>query len=189
MVRYLEGEELTPAIYFLFSRRATEEAASSCLALRPVPHAAALVEEAKSRLADLSLIGQSGYWRRHMREPVRFADSIRALAALGITHYIEMSPQPVLLGMGSEIVTGALRDRHRATVVGTNTFGKGLVQEVENLSNGGYLDLTVANYYLPGGRTIGRNGIKPQVRARDDPSTERDEALPMALDTVLDEQR
>ena len=50
----------------------------------------------------------------------------------------------------SEIVTGALRDRHRATVVGTNTFGKGLVQEVEPLSNGGYLDLTVANYYLPG---------------------------------------
>jgi len=54
VVRYLEGEELTPAIYFLFSRRATEEAASSCLALRPVRHAADLVEEAKSRLADLS---------------------------------------------------------------------------------------------------------------------------------------
>src|SRR6202165_720175 len=54
VVRYLEGESLTPAIYFLFSRRATEEAASSCVALRPVPHAAELVREAKSRLADLS---------------------------------------------------------------------------------------------------------------------------------------
>jgi ATP-dependent RNA helicase HelY len=54
VVRYLEGEALTPAIYFLFSRRATEEAASSCVALRPVPHAAELVREAKSRLADLS---------------------------------------------------------------------------------------------------------------------------------------
>ena len=54
VVRYLEGEGLTPAIYFLFSRRATEEAASSCIALRPVPHAAELVREAKSRLADLS---------------------------------------------------------------------------------------------------------------------------------------
>jgi ATP-dependent RNA helicase HelY len=53
VVRYLDGEELTPAIYFLFSRRATEEAASSCVALRPVPHAAELVREAKSRLADL----------------------------------------------------------------------------------------------------------------------------------------
>jgi carboxyl-terminal processing protease len=85
----------------------------------------------------------------------------------------------------SEIVTGALRDRHRATVVGTNTFGKGLVQEVEPLSNGGYLDLTVANYYLPGGKTISTRGLKPQVRAVDKPRTKRDEALPVALD-VLD---
>ena len=53
VIRYLEGEDLAPAIYFLFSRRATEEAASSCLALRPVPHAAELVREARTRLADL----------------------------------------------------------------------------------------------------------------------------------------
>jgi carboxyl-terminal processing protease len=89
----------------------------------------------------------------------------------------------------SEIVTGALRDTHRATVVGTNTFGKGLVQEVEPLSNGGYLDLTVANYYLPGGKTIGKGGLKPQVKAKDDPDTKRDEALPVALDALLDERR
>lgn len=54
VVRYLESEGLTPAIYFLFSRRATEQSASSCVALRPVPHAAELVREAKARLADLS---------------------------------------------------------------------------------------------------------------------------------------
>ncbi len=89
----------------------------------------------------------------------------------------------------SEIVTGALRDTDRATVVGTNTFGKGLVQEVEPLSNGGYLDLTVANYYLPGGKTIGKGGLKPEVRARDNPDTKRDEALPVALDTLVDESR
>jgi carboxyl-terminal processing protease len=102
-------------------------------------------------------------------------------------------PVAVLVDGGSasasEIVTGALRDRGRAMVVGTRTFGKGLVQEVERLSNGGVLDLTVANYYLPGGETIGANGIKPQVRARDDTSTRRDEALPVALQTVLDERR
>ena len=85
----------------------------------------------------------------------------------------------------SEIVTGALRDRHRATVVGVNTFGKGLVQEVEPLSNGGYLDLTVANYYLPGGKTITTKGIKPQVKAVDKPRTKRDEALPVALDVLV----
>jgi carboxyl-terminal processing protease len=86
----------------------------------------------------------------------------------------------------SEIVTGALRDRERGTVVGTKTFGKGLVQEVEQLSNGGVLDITVANYYLPGGETIGRGGIKPEVRAEDDPDTDRDEALPVALDALLE---
>jgi carboxyl-terminal processing protease len=86
----------------------------------------------------------------------------------------------------SEIVTGALRDRGRATVVGTNTFGKGLVQEVEPLSNGGYLNLTVANYYLPGGKTISTRGLKPQVRAQDKPRTRRDEALPVALDVLVD---
>jgi carboxyl-terminal processing protease len=85
----------------------------------------------------------------------------------------------------SEIVTGALRDRDRATVVGTYTFGKGLVQEVEHLSNGGVLDLTVANYYLPNGETISSKGIKPQVRAVDNPDTDRDEALPVALDTLV----
>jgi carboxyl-terminal processing protease len=90
----------------------------------------------------------------------------------------------------SEIVTGALRDRHRATVVGTHTFGKGLVQEVEPLSNGGVLDLTVANYYLPGGKTIEPGkGIPPEVRARDNPRTTRDEALPKALDTLAAKSR
>ena len=89
----------------------------------------------------------------------------------------------------SEIVTGALRDRGRATVVGTRTFGKGLVQEVEPLSNGGVLDLTVAKYYLPKGETITRAGLRPQVRARDNPRTRRDEALPVAVDTLLDRLR
>ncbi len=88
----------------------------------------------------------------------------------------------------SEIVTGALRDRKRATVVGTTTYGKGLVQEMMELSNGGLLDLTVANYYLPNGETITKKGIKPAVKARDNPRTARDEALPTALDTVLDQR-
>ncbi|MCC6175002.1 MAG: DEAD/DEAH box helicase [Chloroflexi bacterium] len=53
VMRALEREELTPAIYFLFSRRACEEAAESCIALGPVPHGSELVQEAKRRLADL----------------------------------------------------------------------------------------------------------------------------------------
>jgi carboxyl-terminal processing protease len=102
-------------------------------------------------------------------------------------------PVTVLVDGGSasasEIVAGALRDTGRAALVGTNTFGKGLVQEVEPLSNGGYLDLTVANYYLPSGKTIGEDGLEPDVRARDKPKTERDEALPVALENLLEQRR
>jgi carboxyl-terminal processing protease len=102
-------------------------------------------------------------------------------------------PVVVLVDRGSasasEITAGALRDRHRATLVGTRTFGKGLVQEVEPLSNGGALDITVANYYLPSGKTITRAGLKPQVRARDNSRTRRDEALSVALETLLRKSR
>ena len=84
----------------------------------------------------------------------------------------------------SEIVTGALQDRHRATVVGTHTFGKGVFQEIEPLENGGALDLTVGRYYLPNGEPLPKNGIQPQVRAKDDPKTNKDEALAVALKTL-----
>jgi carboxyl-terminal processing protease len=114
--------------------------------------------------------------------------------AVGDAILPESVPVAVLVDGGSasasEIVTGALRDRHRATVVGTHTFGKGLVQEVERLSNGGELKLTTAHYYLPDGETIiTGKGIKPQVRAKDNPDTPKDEALPVALDTVASKLR
>lgn len=84
----------------------------------------------------------------------------------------------------SEIVAGALRDRRRATLVGTRTFGKGVFQEVKRLSNGGALSLTVGSYYLPSGENISDKGITPQVKARDLPRTRRDEALAVALETL-----
>lgn len=60
----------------------------------------------------------------------------------------------------SEIVTAALQDHRRATVVGTHTFGKGVFQEETPLSNGGALDITVGEYYTPNGRNLGGGGIK-----------------------------
>ena len=102
-------------------------------------------------------------------------------------------PVVVLVDRGSasasEIVTGALRDTKRATVVGTRTFGKGVFQEVLPLSNGGVLDLTVGEYYLPSGENIGKKGVRPTVRAVDDPETDRDEALPIALKTLAEKAR
>ncbi len=88
----------------------------------------------------------------------------------------------------SEIVAGALQDRKRATIVGVKTFGKGVFQQITPLDNGGALDITVGQYFLPSGRNLGGagvntgSGIKPDVTARDDPNTRsRDEALVRAL--------
>jgi carboxyl-terminal processing protease len=73
-------------------------------------------------------------------------------------------PVVVLVDSGtasaSEIVTAALQDHHRATVIGTHTFGKGVFQEEEPLSNGGALDITVGEYFTPNGRNLGGGGVK-----------------------------
>ena len=94
-------------------------------------------------------------------------------------------PVVVLVDRGTasaaEIVSGAVKDRGRGTVVGVRTFGKGVFQEVQPLSNGGLLDITVGQYYLPNGENIGNKGVRPTVKASDDPDTQRDEALPIAL--------
>jgi len=88
----------------------------------------------------------------------------------------------------AEIVAGALQDRKRAQLVGSTTFGKGVFQEVMPLTNGGALDITVGQYFLPSGRNLGGSGVKsgsglkPDISARDDPDTPKtDEALVSAL--------
>lgn len=95
----------------------------------------------------------------------------------------------------SEIVTGALQDRRRAEVVGTRTYGKGVFQEVRELPNGGALDITVGQYFLPSGKNIGGRGVRegsgiaPNVEAKDNPDTPQDEALAVALRTLASERR
>ncbi len=63
----------------------------------------------------------------------------------------------------SEILSGALQDNRRATLVGTKTFGKGLVQSVRSLGDGSGLAVTVAKYLTPSGRDINQAGIQPDV--------------------------
>jgi carboxyl-terminal processing protease len=63
----------------------------------------------------------------------------------------------------SEILTGALQDNGRATIVGSTTFGKALVQSLHGLADGSGLTVTVAHYYTPNGTDISKKGITPDV--------------------------
>ncbi|NES95584.1 MAG: S41 family peptidase [Desertifilum sp. SIO1I2] len=63
----------------------------------------------------------------------------------------------------SEILSGALQDNNRAILVGTQTFGKGLVQSVRPLGDGSGLAVTIAKYLTPSGRDINKAGIKPDI--------------------------
>ena len=63
----------------------------------------------------------------------------------------------------SEIVSGALKDHKRAIILGVNTYGKGSVQSIVPLKNGGGLRLTISKYYLPSGKSISDVGVSPDI--------------------------
>jgi carboxyl-terminal processing protease len=65
---------------------------------------------------------------------------------------------------GSEIVAGALKDLHRAILVGETTFGKGSVQSVVSLPDGSAMRFTTAKYYTPSRRPIHEHGVAPDIR-------------------------
>ena len=80
---------------------------------------------------------------------------------------IKGKPIVVLINNGSasasEIFAGALKDHKRAIILGENSYGKGSVQSIIPLRNGGGMRLTISKYYLPSGKSISEVGVKPDI--------------------------
>lgn len=110
-------------------------------------------------------------------------------------HQLDM-PLAVLVNensaSASEIFAGAVQDHGVGTIVGTTTYGKGVVQELRQLSDGSAVKLTVSNYYTPNGNSINKVGIKPDVEVKlasellnkDEITHEEDNQFQKALDVI-----
>jgi carboxyl-terminal processing protease len=81
----------------------------------------------------------------------------------------------------SEIVAGALKDHHRAVIIGTQTFGKGSVQTIMPVQGEGAIRLTTARYYTPSGRSIQALGVAPDIIVEQRPpeDVKKDEEAPL----------
>ena len=103
-----------------------------------------------------------------------------------LTHF----PLAVLINSGSasasEIVAGALRDHRRAKIVGEKSFGKGTVQEAEDLPGGAGLHITIARWLTPNGQSIDKQGIKPNFEVKNNPEMpDQDLQLAKATEILL----
>lgn len=107
--------------------------------------------------------------------------------------YFSSQPLVVLINGGSasasEILSGALKDNQRAILIGENTFGKGLVQEVKNLTPfGAGLNITVQKYLTPNGTDINKKGIAPDIEVKltiEDAKNKNDVQLKKAQEVLL----
>ena len=97
-------------------------------------------------------------------------------------------PVAVVINHGSasaaEILAGALLDNIKAPIIGTQSFGKGSVQEVLDMIDGSSLKVTIAKWYTPSGTSIDKEGVKPTIEVKDDEETKQDEQLDRAFSEI-----
>lgn len=105
--------------------------------------------------------------------------------------YLERTPVIVIIDQGSasasEILAGALRDQRGSKLVGMKSFGKGSVQEVENLSGGASLKITIAKWFTPNNYSINESGLEPDVKVdvtQADNDTHKDPQLEKAIELI-----
>ena len=98
-------------------------------------------------------------------------------------------PYAVLVNGGtasaSEILTGAIKDHKAGKIVGTTTYGKGIIQSVEQLSNGDAVKLTIMQYFSPDGNVIHKVGIKPDVEVEALAEDTTDKQLEKAMELLI----
>ena len=108
---------------------------------------------------------------------------------LGLAEEINFAVKPLLvrttIASASEIVAGALKDHKRAIILGENSYGKGSVQSIIPLKNGGGIRLTISKYYLPSGKSISEIGVSPDIVVEEqnqfELNTENDNQLQYAV--------
>lgn len=115
-------------------------------------------------------VGMSSLWLpkgQTVLQEKRDGKLIRTYGANG-NNILQGVPTVVLIDEGSasasEITAGALRDNGAATIIGTKSYGKGSVQEIRKLSNGGVLKVTIARWFTPKGVNIDKEGIQPDQK-------------------------
>jgi len=86
----------------------------------------------------------------------------------------------------SEIVAGALRDGRGIKLVGTKSYGKGSVQEVEPLADGSSLKITIAKWLTPKGTEINGTGLEPDIKVELPTESEQDPTKDLILDKTIE---
>lgn len=84
----------------------------------------------------------------------------------------------------SEITAAAIKDSENGKVVGTTSYGKGLVQEFKSLRDGTYIKVTISEYFSSKGTKINKIGVEPDYEVEDNPDTDEDEQLEKAIEVI-----